>query len=92
MAPKHVATLDNFICKILTNGLVTRFSVSSRVAGKFLLEVVEQWGKLRRLEGGDIMHAHDIVSQRKDGQDASFVRVHELVFRENDTPIFYPTV
>ena len=92
MAPKRVATLDNSIRKILTNGLVTRFSVSSRVAGKFLPEVVEQWGKLRRLEGGDIMHAHDIVSQRKDGRDASFVRVRELVFRENDTPIFYPTV
>ena len=37
-------------------------------------------------------NAHDIVSQRKDGRDASFVRVRELVFRENDAPIFYPTV
>ena len=74
------------------NSLVTRFSISSRVAGKFLPEVVEQWGKLHRLEGGDIMHAHDIVSQHKDSRDASFICVHELVFRENDAPIFYPTV
>jgi hypothetical protein len=61
-----MATLDNSICKILTNSLVTRFSILSRVAGKFLLEDIEQWGKLRHLEGGDIMHAHDIVSQCKD--------------------------
>ena len=74
------------------NGLVTWFSILSRVAGKFLPEVVEQWGKLHCLEGGDIMHAYDIVSQRKDSQDASFIRVRELVFQENDAPIFYLTV
>ena len=56
-----MATLDNSICKILTNSLVTQFSVLSRVTGKFLLEVVEQWGKLHCLEGEDIMHAHDTV-------------------------------
>ena len=62
VALKHVAILDNSIHKILTNGLVTRFSILSRVAGKFLPEDIEQWGKLHHLEGGDIMHAHDIVS------------------------------
>lgn len=46
---------------------------------KFLPEAVEQWGKLRRLEGGDIMHAHDIVPKRMDGRDASFIRVRELI-------------
>jgi len=35
--------------------------------GKILLKVVEQWGKLRCLEGGDIMHVHEIVSECKDG-------------------------
>ena len=51
---------------------------------KFLLEVVEQWGKLHRLEGGDIMHVHDIVSKCRDGRDASFIRMHELGFLGND--------
>ena len=81
MAPKLEGPLDDAIRTILTNGLVTRFGVTSNVAGKFLLEVVEQWGKLRRLEGGDIMHAHDIVSNRMDGRDASFVRVRELIVK-----------
>jgi hypothetical protein len=79
-----VGPLDKATRKVLTNGLATRFCVSPRVAGKFLPEVVEQWGKLRRLEGGDIMHAHDIVSKRMDGRDASFLRVRELVFLDHD--------
>jgi hypothetical protein len=79
-----VGPLDQAIRKVLTNGLATRFCVSPRVARKFLPELVEQWGKLRRLEGGDIMHAHDIVSKRMDGRDASFIRVRELVFLGHD--------
>jgi len=51
------------------------------IAGKFIPEVVEQWGKLHRLEGGDIMHMHDIVSNCMDGQDASFVHVYELIVK-----------
>jgi hypothetical protein len=34
----------------------------------------------RRLEGGDIMHAHDIVPKRMDGRGASFIRVCELLY------------
>ena len=79
MAPKRVGRLDDTIRKVLTHGLATRFCVLPRVAKKFLPEDVEQWGKLRRLEGGDIMHADDIVSKRMDGRDASFIRVRELI-------------
>ena len=81
MAPKLEGPLDDAIRTILTNGLVTRFGVTFNVAGKFIPEVVEQWGKLRRLEGGDIMHAHDIVSKRMDGRDTSFVCVRELIVK-----------
>jgi hypothetical protein len=75
VAPKHVATLNNFIHKILTNSLVTQFSVLLRVAQKILPKVIEQWGKLRCLKGGDIMHIYGIVSQCKDSQDVSFIHV-----------------
>ena len=95
MAPKRVGPLDNAIHKVLTNGLATRFCVSSTVAGKFLPKVVEQWGKLRRLEGGDIMHAVDIVSKCMDGRDASFIRVRELIAKcswEMLISLFYPIV
>ena len=77
MAPKVVGPLGEGLCTILTNGLATWFDVSTNVARKFLPDDIEQWGKLRRLEGGDIMHAHEIVSKRMDGRDASFIRVRE---------------
>jgi len=81
MALKLEGPLDDAIHTILTNSLVTRFGVIFNVAGKFILEVVEQWGKLHRLKGGDIMYAHDIVSNCMDGRDASFVCVHELIVK-----------
>lgn len=81
MAPKRVGPLDDATRKVLANGLATRFCVSPRVARKYLPEDFEQWGKLRRLEGGDIMHARDVVSKRMDGRDASFIRVRERIVK-----------
>jgi len=74
-----VGTLNKAIRKVLTNGLAMRFSVFPRVARKYLLEDVEQWGKLHHLEGGDIMHAYKIVSKCMDGQDATFICVRNLI-------------
>jgi hypothetical protein len=67
VAPKQVGRLNDTIRKVLVNGLATRFCVQPRVARKFLLENVEQWGKMCRLEGGDIMHAHDIIPKHING-------------------------
>jgi len=47
--------------------LATQFHALPKVVRKFIPEDVEQWGKLHRLEGGDIMHVHNIVSKRMDG-------------------------
>ena len=67
MALKRVGHLNDTIHKVLVHGLATQFRVQPRVAREFLPEDVEQWGKLHRLEGGDIMHAHDIVTKCMDG-------------------------
>jgi hypothetical protein len=80
VAPKKVGPLDDAICKVIVNGLATRFSVQPNAVRKILPEAFEQWGKLRRLEGGDIMHAVCVVSKRMDGRDASFVRVREQLY------------
>ena len=79
MAPSRVGTLNKAVRNVLTNGLATRFGVFPRVARKYLPKDVELWGKLRRLEGGDIMHAYKIVSKRMDGRDATFIRVRDLI-------------
>ncbi len=92
MALKQVGCLDDTIHKVLVNGLATWFSVQPKVTRKSLLEAVEQWGKLHRLEGGDIMHAHNIVAKCMDGQDASFVHMHELFSNVFLKLIFSPIV
>jgi hypothetical protein len=79
VALKRVGCLDDIIRKDLVNSLATRFCVEPKAARKLLPEAVEQWGKLRRLEGGDIMHAYDIVPKCMDGRDASFVCVCEIL-------------
>jgi len=79
MTLSRVGTLNKAIRKVLTNGLATWFGVFPRVARKYLPEDVEQWGKLRRLGGGDIMHAYKIVSKHMDGRDATFIRVRDLI-------------
>jgi len=75
-----MSSIDGAVRKVLVSGLATRFDVLSRVAKKIIPEVIEQWGKLCCLEGGDIMHAHKIVSRCRDGQDASFVCMCDFVF------------
>jgi len=75
-----MSSIDGAIRKVLASGLATRFNVLSWVAKKIIPEVIEQWGKLRRLEGGDIMHVHKIVSRHRDGQDTSFVHVCDFFF------------
>lgn len=79
MAPKREGSLDNITRKVLLNGFATRCCVEAKVARNFFPEAVEQRGKLRPLEGGDIMHAHGIVRIRIDGRDASFVRVCQSI-------------
>ena len=79
MALKRLGHLDDTIRKVLVNGLATWFHVMPAVARKFLPKDVEQWGKLRHLEGGDIMDVHDIVPKCMDGRDASFICVCGLL-------------
>jgi hypothetical protein len=41
---------------------------------------IEQWGKVRRLDGGDTMLAAGLVSRQHDSRDATFVRVSLVVY------------
>jgi len=75
-----MSSIDGAFRKVLASGLATRFDVLSWVAKKIIPEVIKQWGKLRRLEGRDIMHTHKIVSQHRDSQDVSFVHVCDFFF------------
>lgn len=55
--------------------LATRFGKTMRIARKHVPHVLMQYGKVRRLGGGDMIHARELVPVREDTRDASFVRV-----------------
>jgi hypothetical protein len=63
--------------KVLVASLATRFGRSVPYIKRFIprATVFTQYGKVQRLEGGDMMHAADIASRPRDGQDATYVRV-----------------
>ncbi|KIJ63230.1 hypothetical protein HYDPIDRAFT_92819 [Hydnomerulius pinastri MD-312] len=56
------------------------------------MEGVEQWGKVRRLDGGDTMNAAGLMTVRSDSRDATFVRYETLVdkmARQHNAPPIY---
>ncbi|KAF8152496.1 hypothetical protein B0H34DRAFT_784591 [Crassisporium funariophilum] len=65
--------------KILV-ALSTRYNkLVATVRRHLLMDSIEQWGKVRRLMGGDTMHASSLVQPREDSRDASFVRYDLLL-------------
>ncbi|KAH9924114.1 hypothetical protein B0H21DRAFT_701137 [Amylocystis lapponica] len=51
------------------------------VARRFVPRNLSQWGKVQRIDGGDLMHAADIVSATENTRDATYVRYQLLVDR-----------
>ncbi|RDX41079.1 hypothetical protein OH76DRAFT_1365222 [Lentinus brumalis] len=56
--------------------------------------VIAQWGKVQRIDGGDLIHAADLVPMPENSRDASHVRYEQLVDRyahnHRKTPEFEP--
>jgi hypothetical protein len=75
MAPSKKGEISKGHRKVLISALRTRYRIRSLDAAKILPTAVEQWGKVRRLEGGDTMYARELVPDRQTSRDASFVRV-----------------
>ena len=57
--------------------LATRFNVSKATVGSIvkLDQLITQYGRVTRLEGGDLMIGRDFVQESEDSRDASFVQV-----------------
>jgi hypothetical protein len=62
--------------------LATRFDVRKNVVQPVvkLDQPIVQYGKVTRLEGGDLMVGRDLVTETDDSRDASFVRVSRVPF------------
>lgn len=55
--------------------LATAFPVRGNIVRNYIPESLEQWGRMRMTNGGDLIHARGYHTLRPDGRDASFVRV-----------------
>jgi len=57
--------------------LATRFNVTKNIVQSVvkLDQPIIQYGRVTRLEGGDLMVGRDLVQETEDSRDASFVRV-----------------
>ncbi|KAH7903169.1 hypothetical protein BJ138DRAFT_1138781 [Hygrophoropsis aurantiaca] len=73
--------------------LATRFGVPLATIKRHITAgQIEQWGKVRRLDGGDTMLAAGLVKTQHDSRNATFVRYETLVDRHarqrNAPPVF----
>jgi hypothetical protein len=56
--------------------LATRYDTTVAVIQKHVaVDQIEEWGKVRRIDGGDTMNALALVSSVEDRRDATFVWV-----------------
>jgi hypothetical protein len=77
MAKSLVKTLSKPLWNTLTAALATRFETSVSVIRKLIpsQSPFDQYGRARQVDGGDIIHARELISLQTDSRDMSFVRV-----------------
>ncbi|KIJ64977.1 hypothetical protein HYDPIDRAFT_89555 [Hydnomerulius pinastri MD-312] len=62
------------------NALATHYNSTVTVVRAVCAQAqIDQWGKVRRLDGGDTMHAAACIGAREDMRDATYVRYETLV-------------
>ena len=81
-APRQHEILPSPIRNKVFACLATRFNVKKNVIQSVIKldQPITQYGRVTRLEGGDLMIGRDLVPQTDDSRDASFVRVESCPF------------
>ena len=81
-APRRQEILPSPIRNKVLACLATRFDVKKNVVQSVIKldQPITQYGRVTRLEGGDLMIGRDLVPETDDSRDASFVRVESSLF------------
>ena len=81
-APRRHEILSSPIQNKILACLATRFNVTKNVVQSVIKldQPITQYGRVTRLEGGDLMIGRDLVPQTDGTRDASFVRVESCLF------------
>ncbi|KIJ70560.1 hypothetical protein HYDPIDRAFT_184816 [Hydnomerulius pinastri MD-312] len=78
--PRSSALLEASLVRKVINSLATRYdTTASQIRDICSPQSIEEWGKVRRLQGGDTMHAAALVKRSEDSRDATYVRYETLV-------------
>ncbi|OSC98297.1 hypothetical protein PYCCODRAFT_1418135 [Trametes coccinea BRFM310] len=79
LAPHREQQIPTAVHTKLAQCLATRFNVTMAVARRHVPHTLHQWGKVQRTDGGDMIHAADLVPRSESGRDATYVRYQLLV-------------
>ena len=77
--PKCTEQLPSNVLNCLSEALATRYNVTKAVAKQHIPKQIYQWGKVRRIDGGDTMVAALIGWHSSDRRDATHVRISNLL-------------
>ena len=82
LPPRATTRPEPSLFKKVIAALATRYDTSAaNVQRVCSAESMQTWGKVRRLDGGDTMHAAGVIKAAQDSRDATFVRVsHCFIF------------
>ncbi|KZV98588.1 hypothetical protein EXIGLDRAFT_641451 [Exidia glandulosa HHB12029] len=74
MRPQRVVPLVKADRERIARHLSVRFGANAKAFLQYVPERIETWGKVRRLDDGDTVHARGMVKLRRTDRDMSFVR------------------
>ncbi|KZV78954.1 hypothetical protein EXIGLDRAFT_847001 [Exidia glandulosa HHB12029] len=75
MGPSSTYELSGPERRKIARHLSVRFNnANAKALEQYVPTAIEAWGKVRRLDGGDTIHAREMVKRRHDERDATFVR------------------
>ncbi|KAH7096495.1 hypothetical protein BKA62DRAFT_822291 [Auriculariales sp. MPI-PUGE-AT-0066] len=90
LAPRKMVELTYITRTRIVNTLAAWYSVDAAVIRPHVPHQVETWGKVRRLDGGDTMHAANLA--KPTGRDMTFIRYEQMVdtlsHRPRSDPVF----
>ncbi|KAL7280964.1 hypothetical protein ACG7TL_005913 [Trametes sanguinea] len=79
LSPHREAEIPTAVHTKIAQCLATRFDVTMAVARRYIPRILHQWGKVQRVDGGDMVHAADLVPRSEGGRDATYIRYQLLV-------------
>ncbi len=75
LGPRRTEDVNKSLHSKIAQCLATRFNVTMATARRHVPKRLQQWGRILRLEGGDLIRAADLISESQNSRDASWIRV-----------------